>query len=56
MNYELPRRHGASNLRATRDGTRVLGTLLHRRLSRYPGRLHNPWATAREEMPVAASR
>ena len=54
--YELPRRHGASNLHATRDGTRVLVTLLHRRLSRYPGRLHNPWATVHEETPAAASR
>ena len=41
--YELPRRHGASNLHALRDGVRVLSTLLHRRVSRYPGRLRNPW-------------
>jgi glycosyltransferase involved in cell wall biosynthesis len=41
--YELPRRHGASNLSVVRDGTRVLCTLLGRRLSRSPGRLHNPW-------------
>lgn len=44
--YELPRRHGASNLSVTRDGARVLATLLHRRLSRFPGRLRNPWADA----------
>jgi glycosyltransferase involved in cell wall biosynthesis len=41
--YELARRHGASNLNAARDGTRVLCTLLGRRLSRFPGRLQNPW-------------
>lgn len=42
--YELPRRHGESNLNAARDGIRVLSTLLRRRVSRFPGRLHNPWA------------
>jgi len=41
--FESPRRHGASNLHALRDGLRVLSTLLHRRVSHYPGRLHNPW-------------
>lgn len=42
--YEYPRRNGASNLHAVRDGTRVLATLLRRRISRLPGRLRNPWA------------
>lgn len=42
--HELPRRHGASNLSVTRDGARVLATLLHRRVSRAPSRLRNPWA------------
>ncbi|HEX8155889.1 MAG TPA: glycosyltransferase family 2 protein [Solirubrobacteraceae bacterium] len=42
--HELPRRYGASNLNAARDGARVLVTLLRRRASQFPGRLHNPWA------------
>lgn len=41
--FELPRLHGESHLHAVRDGVRVLSTLLLRRVSRYPGRLHNPW-------------
>ena len=41
--YELQRLHGASNLNAARDGARVLFTLLRRRVSQFPGRLHNPW-------------
>jgi len=44
--FELPRRHGESNLHAVRDGVRVLSTLLHRRVSRFPGRLSNPWTAA----------
>jgi len=44
--FELPRRHGESNLHAVRDGVRVLSTLLHRRVSRFPGRLRNPWTAA----------
>jgi len=42
--FEPPRRHGVSNLHAVRDGVRVLSTLLRRRVSRFPGRLRNPWA------------
>jgi glycosyl transferase family 2 len=49
--YELPRRHGASNLNAARDGVRVLYTLLLRRVSHFPGRLHNPW-----DVPVTPPR
>jgi hypothetical protein len=49
--YELPRRHGASNLNAARDGVRVLWTLLFRRVSYFPGRLRNPW-----DVPVTAPR
>jgi len=41
--YEMPRRNGASNLNAARDGARVLATLLHRRVAHVPRRLHNPW-------------
>lgn len=44
--FELPRRHGESNLHAVRDGVRVLSTLLRRRVSRFPGRLRNPWTAA----------
>jgi Glycosyl transferase family 2 len=47
--YELPRRYGESNLNAASDGTRVLTTLLRRRLSRFPGRLRNPWAERRRQ-------
>lgn len=54
--HELPRRHGASNLNAMRDRTRVLATLLRRRVSRYPGRLHNPWGARGQEMIVLANR
>ena len=42
--HELPRRHGASNLNALRDGARVLSTLLYRRITHVPRRLRNPWA------------
>jgi len=53
--YELPRRYGESNLNAARDGTRVLTTLLRRRLSPAPGRLRNPWAEpgSYETMPAS---
>jgi len=44
--FELPRRHGESNLHAVRDGVRVLSTLLRRRISPFPGRLRNPWTAA----------
>ena len=49
--HELSRRHGASNLNAARDGARVLATLLHRRVTHVPGRLHNPWAEPSDETP-----
>jgi hypothetical protein len=49
--YELPRRNGASNLNAARDGVRVLWTLLLRRVSHFPGRLRNPW-----DVPVTPPR
>jgi len=52
--YEMPRRNGESNLNAARDGTRVLSTLLRRRVSRFPGRLRNPWADLdRDVIPAA---
>ncbi|MBW3608033.1 MAG: glycosyltransferase family 2 protein [Actinobacteria bacterium] len=61
--HEYARRHGTSNLNAVRDGTRVLATLLRRRISRFPGRLRNPWAqddhamtpSSRAAAPVSAT-
>jgi len=53
--FELPRRHGESNLHAVRDGVRVLSTLVHRRVSRFPGRLRNPWTAAGYPMITPAS-
>lgn len=52
--YELPRRHGVSNLNAARDGSRVLLTLLRRRVSNFPGRLRNPWLEPDHQMTPAS--
>ncbi len=46
--YEHPRRHGASNLHAVRDGLRVLRTILRERVTTGRGHsgLHQRWSSA----------